>query len=305
MPDSIEQSPPPDATVSGMGVLHEHLELGQFIPFVYHYNMLTDSARMDAFQQAIAHAVQPGMRVVDLGGGTGVLSFFAARQASKVWCVERNPELVQAARHILSLNPGSERIEVVQADAFDYLPPEPVDVVICEMLHVGMLREKQIPVIDSFKQRYLEKFGAPLPRFIPEAFIQAVQPVQQCFDFHGYNAPTPFFQQPCSIQPRTSELGTPAVYQLCCYSETLPLECRWQSALAIEQDGLLNALRFITKNVLAIVEPEQSSIDWFSQYLVVPLDEPLPVKAGQHVNVSFAYCPGDPISALKPTLAAA
>ena len=69
------------------------------------------------------------------------------------------PLLVQAARHILAMNPGGERVEVVHADAFDYLPPEPVDVVICEMLHVGMLREKQIPVIDSFKQRYLEKFG--------------------------------------------------------------------------------------------------------------------------------------------------
>jgi predicted RNA methylase len=288
-----------------MSVLHEHLELGQFIPFVYHYNMLTDSARMDAFQEAITLAVQPGARVVDLGGGTGVLSFFAAQRAAKVWCVERNPELVQAARHILAMNPGGERIEVVQADAFDYLPPEPVDVVICEMLHVGMLREKQIPLIDSFKQRYLDKFGAPLPRFVPEAFIHAVQPVRQSFDFHGYNAPTPFFQDPASKQPRTTVLGAPAVYQLCSYSDALPLECRWHSALAIEQDGLLNALRFITKNVLAIVEPEQRSIDWFNQYLVVPLDEPLAVEAGQHITVSFSYCPGDPISALKPTVAAA
>lgn len=295
----------PFATVSNMSMLHEHFELGQFIPFVYHYNMLADSARMDAFQEAIAHAVQPGMRVVDLGGGTGVLSFFAAQRAAKVWCVERNPELVQAARHILAMNPGGERVEVVHADAFDYLPPEPVDVVICEMLHVGMLREKQIPVIESFKQRYLKKFGAPLPRFVPEAFIQAVQPVHQSFDFHGYKAPTPFFQHPFTEQPRTRELGAPASYQTCCYSDALPMECRWQSALAVERDGLLNALRFITKNVLAIVEMEQRSIDWFNQYLVVPLDKPLDVKAGQHITVSFAYCPGDPISALKPTLIAA
>jgi predicted RNA methylase len=284
-----------------MGVLHERLELGQFIPFVYHYNMLSDSARMDAFQEAITLAVQPGARVVDLGGGTGVLSFFAAQRAAKVWCVERNPELVQSARHILAMNSGGERVEVVHADAFDYLPPEPVDVVICEMLHVGMLREKQIPVIDSFKQRYLEKFGGPLPRFVPEAFIQAVQPVQQSFDFNGYCAPTPFFQDPNTKQPRTVELGSPALYQLCSYSESLPMECGWQSALAIERDGLLNALRFITKNVLTIDEAEHRSVDWFSQYLIVPLDKPLKVSAGQHMMVSFTYCPGDPISALKPT----
>jgi hypothetical protein len=39
-----------------------------------------------------------------------------------------------------------------------------------------LLRKKQIPVIDSFKKRYLEKFDGPLPVFIPEASIQAIQP---------------------------------------------------------------------------------------------------------------------------------
>lgn len=80
-----------------------------------------------------------------------MLSFFAAQRATKVWCVEYNPEMVQIARHILAMNLGGERVEVIEANAIDYLPPEPVDVVICEMLHVGMLREKQIPVIESFK----------------------------------------------------------------------------------------------------------------------------------------------------------
>lgn len=70
----------------------EHLELGQFIPHVYHYNMLTDQTRMDAFRAAIALAVPPGSRVLELGGGTAVLSFFAAQHAAKVWCVEKNPE---------------------------------------------------------------------------------------------------------------------------------------------------------------------------------------------------------------------
>lgn len=278
----------------------EHLELGQFIPHVYHYNMLTDQTRMDAFRAAIALAVPPGSRVLELGGGTAVLSFFAAQHAAKVWCVEKNPEMVHEARRILALNPGGERVEVIEADAFDYLPPEPVDTVICEMLHVGMLREKQIPVIESFKQRYLEKFGTPLPRFVPEAFIQAVQPVQQSFDFDGYYAPTAFFQQPDMEQPRTLELAAPVVYQLACYGDTLPADCSWQGEIELQQSGRLNALRFITKNVIAIDEIAQQTIDWFSQYLIVPLDEPLEAEAGQRVAVHFAYRPGDRIAALRP-----
>ncbi|MBY0575114.1 MAG: methyltransferase domain-containing protein [Gallionellaceae bacterium] len=278
----------------------EHLELGQFIPLVYHYHMLADQARMDAFREAIAVAVPPNSRVLELGGGTGILSFFAAQHAAKVWCVEINPDLVREARRILALNTGGERVEMIEADAFDYLPPEPVDVVICEMVHVGMLREKQIPVIESFKRRYQEKFGGMLPRFVPEGFIQAVQPVQQSFDFDGYYAPIPFFQQPTAQQPRTEDLGNPVAYQLSCYDGVLPATCSWQGAITIERSGQLNALRFITKNLLAIDEAKQRTIDWFSQYLVVPLPEPLMVEAGQQVTVSFAYQPGDPISALKP-----
>lgn len=283
------------------GVHHEYLELGQFIPPVYHYHMLTDQARMNAFREAIAFSVPSGARVLELGGGTAVLSFFAAQRATRVWCVEKNPELVREARRILALNPGGERVEMIEADAFDYLPPEPVDAVICEMLHVGMLREKQIPVIESFKRRYREKFGEPLPRFVPEAFIHAVQPVQQSFDFDGYYAPTAFFQLPYSEQPRTMELATPAVYQLGCYSESLPADCSWQGEIALERSGRLNALRFITKNVIAVNEVAQRTIDWFSQYLIVPLIEPLEVETGQRVMISFAYRPGDRIAALRPS----
>lgn len=278
----------------------EHLELGQFIPFIYHHNMLADPARMSAFHDAINLAIPYGAKVLELGGGTGVLSFFAAQKAAKVWCVERNPELVQAARHLLALNPGSEKIEVIQADAFDYLPPEPVDVVICEMLHVGMLREKQVPVLAAFKRRYLEKFGAPLPLFLPEAFIQAVQPVQQNFDFNGYYAPIPSLQNPETVHPRTRELATPKVFQIASYGEELPLDCNWQGEIILTQSGTLNALRFITKNVLTIVEAEQRSIDWFSQYLILPLADPIAITAGQRISVTFAVTLGDPIATLKP-----
>lgn len=280
----------------------EHLELGQFIPFIYHHNMLADPARMSAFYNAINFAVPTGSKVLDLGGGTGVLSFFAAQRATQVWCVERNPELVQAARRLLAINPGAERVEVILADAFDYLPPEPVDVVICEMLHVGMLREKQVPVLASFKRRYLEKFGAPLPLFLPEAFLQAVQPVHQSFDFNGYYAPVPSLQDPSAFHQRTRELAEPVLFQIADYGTTLPMDCAWQGVITLKHGGSLNALRFITKNVLTIVEAEQRSIDWFSQYLILPLSDPLEVTAGRQISVSFSYTLGDPIATLKPVV---
>ncbi len=280
----------------------ESLELGQFIPLHYHHNMLNDSVRMKGFKEAINLVVKPGDKVLELGGGTGVQSFFAAQKAQKVYCVERNPELVNAARDILAKNINSDKVEVIQADALYYLPPEPVDVVICEMLHTGLLREKQMPVIESFKKRYLEKFGGSLPIFVPEASIQAVQPIQQDFYFDGFYAPTTLFQDPCSIQERSKGLANPEVFQIISYDEPFSQTCHWDGKVAMTENGELNALRLVTKNILAINLAEGSTVDWHTQYIVLPLSTPFSVAAGDHVSIRFNYQGGDAISVLTDSL---
>ncbi len=280
----------------------ESLELGQFIPLHYHHNMLNDTIRMKGFREAINLVVKPGAKVLELGGGTGVQSFFAAQKAQKVYCVERNPELVGAARSFLAKNINGGKVEVIQADALHYLPPEPVDVVICEMLHTGLLREKQMPVIDSFKKRYWEKFGSPLPVFVPEASIQAIQPIEQNFHFEGFYAPTILFQDPCTIQERSKSLGNPEVFQVLSYAEPFSQTCHWDGEIIIAEDGQLNALRLITKNILAINMLTHSTIDWHTQYIIVPLSTPITVSKGDHISIRFSYQGGAPLNALSDSL---
>ncbi len=282
----------------------ESCYLGQFIPVHYHHNMLMDANRMHNFKAAIDYAVKPGMKVLELGGGTGVLSFFAAQKASKVYCVEFNPDMVQEARKFLSINQDGERVEVIHADAFEYLPPEPVDVVICEMIHVAMLREKQVEVIELFKQRYLERFGGPLPVFLPEAVLMAVQAVQQEYDFDGFHAPIVQFQQPGQLQNGTVELAQPQVYALIDFTQPNELHYRWEGQFMVEKEGMLNALRFVTKNILAVVPERNSTIDWLNHYMTLPLAEPLQVRAGQLVQVSFAYRAGGQIQSLQANMRA-
>jgi len=283
-----------------VAVTKDELELGQYIPLHYHFNMLNDAYRTGAFEEALALVVPEGGRVVELGGGTGILSFFAARKARRVWCIERNPELAGAARSLLRANGAADRVDVLVADARDFVPPEPVDVVVCEMLHVGLLREKQVEVIDAFKANYRARFDGALPRFVPEATVQAVQPLQQDFAFHGYQAPVPLFQDPHSLQPRTTELGQPQVYSSFLYEDFLHHEIAWRGALPIERDGTLNALRIVTKNLLAIVPTQGRSIDWLMNYLVVPLERPREVHAGETLELSLVYRTGAPLSALEP-----
>ena len=282
----------------------ESCYLGQFIPVHYHHNMLMDQNRMHGFKAAIDYAVKPGAKVLELGGGTGVLSWFAAAKASKVYCVEFNPDMVKEARKMLALNPNGEKVEVVHADAFEYLPPEPVDVVICEMIHVGMLREKQVEVIESFKRRYLARFGGPLPIFLPEAVIMAVQPMQQEYDFEGFYAPIVQFQETAAIHPGVQELAPPSVYSIIDFSQPNDMIYAWEGKFVVERKGQINAMRFITKNILAVVGERSTTIDWLNHYMTLPLANPVNAQEGDVLKVSFQYRAGGSIPSLQASLKA-
>lgn len=280
----------------------EECYLGQFIPLQYHHAMLTDLNRMQNFKAAIDHVVTPGSKVVDLGGGTGVLSWFAAAKADKVWCVELNPDLVAESRRLLALNANGRKVEVVHANALDFLPPEPVDVVICEMIHVAMLREKQVEIIETFKRNYQQRFGTALPIFVPTAVIMAVQPLQQDYKFEGYYAPIVQFQDLAGTHPKSIELAPPSVYSTLDFTQQTGREIFWQGRFEIHQTGTVNALRFITKNILALLLDENSAIDWLNHYLVLPLSTPVEVQTGDVIEVSFRYRTGASIQSLQKAL---
>jgi protein arginine N-methyltransferase 1 len=273
------------------------------IPLQYQALLLCDERRMSAFAEAIAQAVQPGMRVLDLGAGTGVLSFFAARAGATVTAIEREPLVYATARSALAAATG-DAVRVLHADVRDYLPDEPVDLVLCEMLHVGLLRERQIEVINGFKRRYLHHIGGPLPRFLPEACVQAVQPVEQDFTYFGYTVPAPVFQSPDSVQPRTVEAAAPQVFQQFFYSEPLPSRCIADLTFVAERPALVNAVRLITKNLLTLAYEPPGSVDWLMNHLVVPLATPVEVLTGDELRVRFDYACGAEIPALSEGLRA-
>ncbi len=279
----------------------EELLLGQYIPLHYHFNMLRDESRMQPFREAIALTVPLGGTVLELGGGTGVLSWFAAQRARQVWCVERNPALVRAASSFLAKNSHGDRVQVVHADAMTYLPPEPVDVVICEMLHVGMVREKQLEILCDFQQRYRQKFGPKLPRFIPDTSLLALQPIEQDFCFSGYTAAVPLFE-PTGPHMEGRWLSVPHLYSTIEYGATIPLEFQVDVALTMDRRGCFNAISLITNNLLAFELSQQRAVQWMMNQLILPLPKPLDVAVGDTVSIQLAYRAGCSLEALQDSL---
>jgi predicted RNA methylase len=278
-------------------------ELGQHIPIHYHYQMLADAERMHSFATAIRQRVSAGMRVADLGSGTGVLAFFAAQCGAKVWAVEAIPELAQRTRRFLQANGVGDATEVINGDAQQWLPPEPVDLVTCEMLHSALLREKQVAVLQDFRNAHIQRFGVA-PQFLPEATLLAIQPVTQDYFYDGYYAPLPLFQSAYSNPTDCLPRGEPVLYLTVDYNDSGVDRIQGEVPCTASQPATVNAIRFITRSVLAVDLARHTTVDWYSQHLIVPLPEPVTLEADQELVVHFDYLPGDPIAALYDSLRA-
>jgi type I protein arginine methyltransferase len=284
--------------------INEAAQLGQFIPLHYHGQMLANELRMAPFHEAIDKLVPIRSHVVELGGGTGVMSFLAAKRARHVTMVERLPHVAAAARRLLAANGVTEKVTVVEADARDFVPEEPADVVICEMLHSGLLREQQIEVVRRFKANHEARFGMRVPRIIPEACILAVQPIFQPYDFHGYYAPVPFFFEAGAAGSNTVEMGEPLIYSILQFAEELPERFVFDGMLTVNRQGTVNALRFVTKVPVGLFHDEGRSADWHMPYMSLALPNPIAVTVGDMLRASFQYDAGGSIESVQTSLQA-
>ncbi|MES2337342.1 MAG: 50S ribosomal protein L11 methyltransferase [Pseudomonadota bacterium] len=131
----------------------------------FHAPMLHDAARNRAYVSAIEAAVRPGMLVLEIGTGAGLLALVAARAGARVVTCEANPAVAAAAREIVARNGYADRITVVakQSDGLsvgDELD-RPADLLVSEIFGDTLFGEGIVAAIADAKARLL-KPGAPI-----------------------------------------------------------------------------------------------------------------------------------------------
>ncbi|MDZ4688541.1 MAG: hypothetical protein SH850_25990, partial [Planctomycetaceae bacterium] len=144
-------------------------------------------------------------------------------------------------------------------------------------------------------------FGPRLPAFIPDASVLGVQLVEQDFCFSGYTAPVPLFKPP-GPHPDTRWLSDPQIYSTISYDAASPADFPWEGSVTVQCDGTLNALSFLTNNLLAFVLQEHRAVQWPMNQLILPLSNPIAVRTNDTVAVRFAYRAGCPLEALQESL---
>lgn len=138
-----------------------------------HEKMLSDKPRVDSYYKAISQRIKAGDRVVDLGTGTGILSFFAANSgADKIYAIDHS-NIISIAKELAEFN-GISNIEFIQSHSKEFKVDTPLDMILHEQMGDILFDEHMVENICDLRDRLLRPNG----KIIPSQFEFFIEPVK-------------------------------------------------------------------------------------------------------------------------------
>lgn len=261
-----------------------------------HRVMVFDDRRNAAYADAIAKTVNEKSIVIDLGAGIGIHGLMAAKAgAKKVYLVEPEVELDIATKVALQ-NELSHRIVCVGETIEQSRIPERVDIIISVFTGNFLLEEDLLPSLFYARDNYLEKGG----RLVPDRAKMEVVPVtaskshsklvsswsedSQGLDFsllRGFAANAVYYDDYSPLADNF--LSDPVVIHDMNLMTATDASCDAKVQVTILEDGIchgwLGWFQIRLGDDWLSTSPQQPKTHWSQAFL--PLDPPLPVKAGE------------------------
>jgi protein arginine N-methyltransferase 1 len=144
----------------------------EFSNLLAHEAMLADKVRVDSYWKAFQKYIKPGDVVIDLGTGTGILSFLASRsKPKKIYALDHSAAMLEQAKRLAAHN-GIDCIEFIQCNSRSFDLNEKVDVIIHEQLGANLFDENMVQNVGDLRDRLLKPGG----RIIPAEFELFLEP---------------------------------------------------------------------------------------------------------------------------------
>lgn len=145
----------------------------------YQRSILADRVRNQLFERALATAIRKGeTAVVDIGSGTGFLTFLAAKLGAKeVVAIEHNEQLMALAQQLAKAN-RIRNVTWLGCNSAEVYESSPMDLVVSETLGNYALEENILEILRDAK-RFLAPGGTLMPRAIGQFVAPVTNPAFQ------------------------------------------------------------------------------------------------------------------------------
>jgi len=159
--------------------IYEIINRQEFGNLYEHEKMLADTKRIETYKRAIDKHISSDDVVLDLGTGTGILSFFASKnEAKKIYAIDHS-DFIKIAQEVAKQN-NFENIEFFQVNSRDFNPEIKFDVIIHEQMGDYLFNENMIANLLDLKKRLLKAGG----KILPGKFEFYVEPVDLHEEFN-------------------------------------------------------------------------------------------------------------------------
>ena len=259
----------------------------------YHLSMLLDTDRLDCYRRAIHASVKPGDVVIDIGCGTGVLSFMACEAgAERVYAIEGGP-IIEVARELAVDNGFADRIDFLDGWSIELGLPEQADVLITETIGNAGLDEGIVAWTADARERLLRPGATLLPQRLrmwvaaaeseeDHALVADWQSAELPYDYtaaHRRAARTLWFAD-LTPSKLLSQPELAADVDLMTAPNAPTASSGW---LQIDRDGTLHGLAcwfdsLLCPGITVDNLPPREESSWSQGFL--PLPDPLEVTAG-------------------------
>jgi predicted RNA methylase len=130
----------------------------------FHAFCVTDTGtRLDQYARAIAQVVRPGDVVVDLGAGTGILSFLAcAAGAQRVYAIEAS-EAIAYGEALAAPAGWADRVRFINEPSSQVTLPERADVIVADIHDTFGLQAGGLGAFIDVRERMLKPGGRLIP----------------------------------------------------------------------------------------------------------------------------------------------
>lgn len=124
-----------------------------------HGAMISDPVRVHAYERALRQTVKPGMVVLEIGTGVGIMAILACQLGAKrVYTVEPTA-VIYLAREIAAANNCAHRIEFIEDVSKRVRTPIQADVIVSDLRGMLPLLQDHIPTIADARKRFLAPQG--------------------------------------------------------------------------------------------------------------------------------------------------